>query len=522
MSLELIREVVNLSQVIGEELTQTVVENDIIVPDVKPDINRILLLDGDIYIKSTETVQDKILINGAICFKILYISDDSEQSVKSINPTANFSYDLDVPGAKSGMKSKVKCDIEHIDYNILNGRKINTRAIVKLSGKIVNDVEQEIVSGVEGIEDLEVLRENVNISYSLGENEISCSVKESFEVPAGKPAIREILRNDIKITGKDYKITEGKIIVKGELGVSTLYVGDDEARSIQFMEHEIPFSQFIDLPGIDENASCSIECRIADSLFEAVEDSDGELRKINGEVSLTISASASARKSIEVLSDAYSPQMRLNLDKEPVSLEESIAESKSQIILKDTITLESGAPEIVEIFNVLCKPSLSDCKISDNRLSLEGVVNYNMLYLSNSAEQPVLCSRQEELFKHGIDIKGVKPGMRCEVDLDIEHCSYSMVSSNEVEVRLILIATARVSSQYSLPLIAKVAESPMEDKRTSSRPSIIIYFAQPGDTLWKISKKYSTSVRAVQKVNQISDTDPILPGQQIIIPGRVF
>lgn len=521
MSLELIREAVSLSQSIGKELTQTVVENDIIVPDIKPDVSRILLLDADIFVKGTEVVHDRIQINGTIGFKILYISDDPEQNVKSINSNVNFSQDLDVPGAREGMRGQVKCDIEHVDYSILNGRKINTRAILRLEGKVINDIQQEIVRELDGIEDLQVLREETGINCSLGKNETELSLKELLEVPAGKPTIVEVLRNDIKITGKDFKVTEGKVMAKGELSVSTLYISDDEGQSIQSMEHGIPFSQLIDFDDVDENCSCEVEYRITDSSFDAQEDSDGELRLLTGDVSLVISVSAVTRKSIEVISDAYSPNLRLSLEKEPVTLEEIAAENKSQIILKDTLTLEEDAPDITEVFNVLCKPSLSEYKITDNKLHLEGLVNYNVLYLSNSTEDPVYCSKREEFFRHSIDLRGIRAGMDCEVDLDVEHCNYSMVSSNEVEVRLILNATVKVTNPYTLPLIVKATETPLDDKRSASRPSIIIYFAQPGDTLWKISKKYFMTINDVQKANNIGENDAILPGQQVIIPNKI-
>jgi len=48
MSLELVRESTKVNYVVGEELAQTIVEHDIIVPDVNPDVARILLIDGEI------------------------------------------------------------------------------------------------------------------------------------------------------------------------------------------------------------------------------------------------------------------------------------------------------------------------------------------------------------------------------------------------------------------------------------------------------------------------------------------
>ena len=53
MSLETVKESAKISYVIGEDSTQTIVEHDIIVPDVNPDVARILLLDGEVSVGDT-------------------------------------------------------------------------------------------------------------------------------------------------------------------------------------------------------------------------------------------------------------------------------------------------------------------------------------------------------------------------------------------------------------------------------------------------------------------------------------
>ena len=521
MSLELIKEAVRINQVIGQETTQTIVENDIIVPDVKPDIARILLLDGDAFIGNTETVQDKILVNGTVRYKILYVSDDPEQPVKSINTSSPFNYAIDIPSARQGMKCRVKCDIEHMEYDILNSRKVNVKTIINISGKVSNQVEQNIVNDFDGIEGIQVLRNMTSINFYIGSNEANCPVRETVEVPAGKPTIREILRNDVKITGKDYKLTDNKVVAKGELNISTLYVGDDENRSIQFMEHEIPFTQFIDLPGVDEDACCEVEFNIADSSFEAEEDSDGELRFLKGEVIVNVFVDSFGKKEIELVEDAYSPNSRMSLEKDIFKTEELVTENKSQIILKETVEISEESPDIAEVFNVLSKPSLSEARLADDRIVLEGVLESNVLYLANSAEQPIFCSEQEIPFKHAIDVKGIKSDMGCTVEMNIEHCSYSMVSAREVEIRFVTSVIVRISNQVEIPVVARASEQALDDKRQDSRPSITIYFTQPGDNLWKIAKKYSITMDELKRVNGISADDDVDPGEQIIITRKL-
>ena len=521
MSLELVKETVRLNQTIGEDSTQTIVENDIIVPDIKPDIARILLLDGDAYINNVEAALDKLLIGGTVRYKILYISDDPEQSLKSINTTTGFQYTMDIPNVRQGMQCRVKSDVLHMEYEILNSRKVNVKAIVSLSGRVTSQIDQFITQDFEGVEGIQVLRSSVRVNSYIGDSETVCPVRETLEIPAGKPTILEILRNDVKITGKEFKLSENKIVVKGELNVSTLYISDDEARSIQFMEHEIPFSQFIDLPGIDEGSYSNVEFEAGEMSFEAAEDADGELRQLKCEAMLNVYVECFCKKELELVEDAYSPNSRISLEKEQLKMEELLAENKSQITLKETVEIEVDSPDVSEVFNVLGKLSLSESEITDDRIVLEGVIGCNILYLAGNEEQPVFCADREIPFKQVLDVKGARAGMGLDVEMDIEHCGYSMVSAKEVEVRFVIGLLTRVSSQVMVPVVERALDQPLDDKRLAEQPSITIYFTQQGDTLWKIAKKYYTTIDEIRRDNDCGIIDVLPAGEQILIPRKI-
>lgn len=521
MSLELIKETVKVNQIIGEDRTRTVVDNDIIVPDTKPDIARILLLDGDVYITGTEAVQEKVHINGMIRYKILYASDDPEQPVKSISTNTSFQHSLNIADVRSGMNARAKCEIEHVDYEVLNSRKVNVKAILDISAKVFSQLEQSVARDFDGAEEIQVLKTGQEVSSYLGCTESKFPLRELMEIPAGKPAIRELLRNDIRITGKDFKLSEGKVVAKGNINISTLYIGDNEAGSIQYIENEIPFAQFMDLNDIDENSRCELDFSITDSDFSAEEDSDGELRLLKSEVTLGIYAQGYEKKQIEIIDDAYSPGYRLTLDKEQIRMEELAAENKSQFVLKDTVYIEDGEPEISEVFNIICKPSFSDCIIENDRASLEGVVSCSVLYIAADTEHPVMCSVQDIPFKHQIELKGLRTDMACDVELDIENFSYNMASSREVEARLSISVAAKAIRQAAVDTVARVIEAPLDDKRGILQPSLTIYFTQPGDTLWKVAKKYYVTTEDIKKINNLPESGEISTGLQIIIPRKL-
>ncbi len=517
MSLDLIKEAFRVNNLLGEDTIQTVIENDIIVPDTKPDIARVLLLDGDVFVTGCDTGTDRVVTSGCVVCKILYISDDEARSVKSITSNIPFSYALDLPGVRSGMKCRTKGILEHMDYNLLNGRKINVKAILSLSCKAHDEIEREYSSGVVGLDDIQLLKDNVLLSSFLGSNKVNYVIKEDLDLPSTKPTIAEVLRNDVKISGKDFKIADGKVIVKGDIGISTLYIADDESRSMQYIENEVAFTQFVELDGVDEDTIVDVDYDLVDYKVEAVEDLDGELRNIRAEVTLNIYANGTSKRIAEVLADAYSPKSRISLEKSTIDLDEIFAESRSQIIIKDTVDLRECTPEVSEIFNVLCRYNASECRIENDKVVVEGAVQNNLLYLANNEEQPIFCFKKDIPFKQDIEIRGANSDMKPEVSLELEHCNYSMISSDQVEIRVVIGVKTKVEAKKKLPVIHKAVEGLPDEKKQQAMPSVIIYITQPGDNLWKIAKRYGTTVDILMKVNNLTDRDILTVGQQIIV-----
>ena len=52
--------------------------------------------------------------------------------------------------------------------------------------------------------------------------------------------------------------------------------------------------------------------------------------------------------------------------------------------------------------------------------------------------------------------------------------------------------------------------------------SVIIYSVDKGYTLWKLAKKYNTTIEELVKINDIENPEIIIIGQKLIIPGRAI
>ncbi|HOJ10866.1 MAG TPA: DUF3794 domain-containing protein [Clostridiales bacterium] len=523
MSLDLAREVIKVSNIINREITQIIVENDIIVPDTKPDVVKILIAEAEAYTTSAvvNTDEKSTFIKGIIRYKILYKPDDPDIDIKSININAEFSHEMDTPVAGKDVRNIVKCLAEHVECEIINGRKINTKTILQLNSKVMAEEEYVLINDISDNGDIQVLRNNMEINNFIGSSEALYTIKESMEVPEGNPPIREILSNDVKIINKDFRLSDNKVIVTGEMNIVTLYAGDDQESSIRLMEHATPFTQFVDLSGINDESDCEIGYEVRDYSFEAAEDADGELRVMNMEVEVSINVYGSVRKNIDIVHDAYGLRSGVTLDKKVVKTEEKVTENISQAVLKDTATIGEGNPEIVEIINMVSKPVLTDYKVQEDKIEIEGFVANNLIYLSNNSEQNMSCLQSDIPLKQTIDIKGVKPGMACEIELLTEHANYSMLSSKDVELRLVVGVVSKVYKNVEKHIIEKAIEIPFDESRKADKKAgIIVYFIQPGDTLWEIAKKYTTTVNDIQRVNMFQDQDSIDDGMQILITRK--
>ena len=61
-------------------------------------------------------------------------------------------------------------------------------------------------------------------------------------------------------------------------------------------------------------------------------------------------------------------------------------------------------------------------------------------------------------------------------------------------------------------------ENKTEEIKKDCAYSMIIYFAKPGDTLWKIAKRFNSTVEDIARVNGIEDVNNLQVGRQLFIP----
>ena len=87
-------------------------------------------------------------------------------------------------------------------------------------------------------------------------------------------------------------------------------------------------------------------------------------------------------------------------------------------------------------------------------------------------------------------------------------------SGSDLDVKLILDVNTHIENVSLFDIIKDIVDEKLD---ISTLDSINIYVVKPGDNLWKIAKKYKTSVEKIVKTNNIENPDVINVGEKILI-----
>ncbi|SES94695.1 LysM domain-containing protein [Natronincola peptidivorans] len=516
MAVELMKDLLKVDKLVGENTVQAIIEGDILAPDAKPDITRVVAMDGNIQVNKQETQDNKILVEGNLQFKVLYASDKGEEPLYSIDSSTDFKEVIELEGITPQMKNEVTAEVEHIDYTLNNERKIGVKAVINMAGKVAEETQVEITKDLEGMEDIEVLKETLQYTDIIGTNSSDTLVKDAFELEADLPEMKEILKWYATPVEKETKITDGKVIVGGNLIIEVLYIGEEEEQPLNVIKKEMPFTHFIEIPEAYNDMGYKLKMKTEEIYTDIKENADGERKILEVEGIVHIEATVMENQKREVVVDAYSPSKGLNLEKSRLELKENLGIHRSQVLLRETIDLPANHPPMAQIFSINAKPIVTDYSIIENKAMLEGVLETTIIYTSEEGIQPIYSYMQEIPFRHPIEIDGLTSEMNVDIELLVQDLDYDRINEEQVEVKMNIGTTCEAYSIKAIDVISHVEERE-EAVDITKRPSLTIYFFQEGDSLWKIAKKYHTTVQDIMTNNEIENPEDIKPGDQIII-----
>lgn len=507
--MELSKTELYLCDTIIKGTTQAMSDGEVIVPDVKPDILKILQVDAQASITDRYIENGRLYINGRVDYKVLYVPDSDGERIKSILTSMDFRQTADAAGAEPGDNIIAAAEVERVEFNATNSRKLRLRSVIRIDYEVCRINETELCTGSDA--DVECEYDSVDIECTTHLLTHEFTVKERIEVPAGQNSIAEILKTDVAITEPEYKTVTGKIIIKANADISVLYADDNG--EVKFIEAELPFTEVLDAEGMGDQTVCDIDFAVLGVMCEAEEDQDGDMRIAAVDIDVCAAVRGTENVSCDIMRDCFVPYHKTEIGRENVNITRTVCRPSIQNSIREIIDVPDNVPGVAGVYNVIADAVVTKSELQGKRLLCEGKIDVYVLYLTDSAESPVYSIRKEIPFSYVTECDGAAGDEEIELKASVGHIGYNLNSSGDIELRCLVRIDGRLISRETIGNIVSV-----ETEDMPSRSGIFIYFVKDGDTLWDISKRYAVPRDRIARYNSIENDMPCR-GAKLFIPA---
>ena len=514
--MELLKKYIHMSRGKGEAVTQITLDDDFNVPDVKPDLIRIIMDRGEIRLDETSITQGHVWLKGVLKFSMLYRSDQDAGKIDSLVGEIPFQESLAMDGVNEYDSAKVTWEMEDLSLGIINSRKVSVKALVVLKATVDENYDEELVTGAEESDRFQILNNSVTAMALLLSQKDTYRFKEEIVLPSNKPNIRQILWKSVQLRGVEMKLGENQLNIKGEALIFVLYEGEDEEERLQWVENALPFVGMIDCPGSTEDMISDISYQIAGVELEAKPDYDGEERMLHLELVLDLEIKIFSEEENQMVEDMYSIEAKINPVYEDATLEKLLVRNFSKCRIAEKMNVDQNQESILQICASEGNAVVEQTEIVTDGIQVEGTLQVGVLYVTTDDKMPVASMRDVLPFHYLIEVPGINKNCRYHLQAGIDQMTPVMTDSTQVELKAVINLNCIVFERQEIKKMTEVEEEPLDMEALQESPGIIGYIAKEQDRLWDIAKENYTTIADIVSTNQMS-SEQIKAGDKILI-----
>ncbi|MBR2902691.1 MAG: LysM peptidoglycan-binding domain-containing protein [Clostridia bacterium] len=514
--MEIIKETFNSYREIGRETLQAKVENDCIVPDVKPDVAEIVLATSSVTQMNARPYTDRVVISGQITYRVIYA--DENGGYDSMAVPGDFTTTVWVQGASPDSICLLNGTTVSTECGIINSRKINLKTMVELSVEIMGSEEIQLFTGVNSDNSMEIVTEQTQILESAGHLHFCKDLVSTLEAPQGGDMIGKILHFDMSPTDISRTVDYDRITIAGNMRMSVLYTGTD-SNTIMLLEREVPFEVQEDSKGLLPETLLRTVITLESPYAQIVNDSDGEPTVIELGATLCVEGLAGTLRTVDYIKDGYSIELPLSAEKQPISFMSGIWHSTETVSFTEELMLPEA--QVGEIVGVWAHLDNLEGTNHENTAAVKGNLSVNVLY-TEQGNKGLMGASFSVPVNTAWDMSRCEGCRVCDVIGSIKNISCAVNSPVRLGLRFSVGMEIYTCSREGIQQVC--------DFLTDSRGfpanfscGMVVYYPEKGETLWDVAARYMVTVEELKALNGIDgNTIPtriFLPGKQIISKG---
>lgn len=511
MELNLTNESICINEVVFDGVLEQPIELDYLLPDYCQSIFKVLKCKITPKITSQRIMNGKLLIDGVAYIKVIYVSEES-YCIKSISQKQVFSKSMDLKEPYENGMITAYCKTDYVNCRVVNQHRLDIRGAVSIKATIICAKKIDVISKASGM-GVQINHKNVT---ALGQRLCTSkefSIKEELELAYGKPPMSEVLDYQANAVLSDYKLIQNKVVVKGEIMLHLLYSTNEDNNKPEIMEYTIPISQILDVAGINEEYQCIFLFDITNVDISLKADGDGDCKCFDSEFIVRAVVEANKNDETQLINDIYSTGYEVQTNSNKMKIEQLLNVINESCICKNSIKIPQN--EVSCVYDIICEFANESAKYNNGALEVSGNLNISILALDNE-NMPVMidkttpcemriecaCCDDDVMFVPHITITGV---------------SYSLIASDEIEVRAEIKVVGNLYKYCFYNVVNQITIDENNKKENKDDAVLRLYFANKGEKVWDIAKKFNTSVDAIVTENSL-ESDTLASKGMLLIP----
>lgn len=521
--MELIKRNIHMDRIKRANVMQFTMEEDLNLPEDKPDISTLNLEKGEIVLEEIRPGTDEVLVRGKFCYGILYHTQEAGSSLVLLSGAIPFEEKIHMEGALPTDAVNVNGTVEDFTVNMINSRKLNLQALLCLSAQIEEIYDEELPVGIREEDS------HTGVEYRISPLEVTqlaiCKndifrKKEEIPLPSSYPNVYQILWSNISLRDVEFRPQEEKLSIQGDIQIFVLYEAEGEERSVRSYETTIPLNGMLECQGCREDLLPDIHYSLLKQEHGQPEltiqpDLDGEERILGLECALELNIRLYEEEKLDILRDVYGVTREVIPDTRNIGIRKLLARITGKTKVTDHRKAEIGSP-VLQVLHSEGNATIDHQEITEEGIRLQGSIDLTVLCITENDETPYISTREQIPYEYTLNVTGMTADDQAKIHCEIEQLQVNLLEGEELDVKAVLSFSTTVMKNIVLNAIEQVTEQNMDSAVPAAMPGAVIYIAAPGDDLWSIGRRYHMPVKTMKELNAL-ESDELRPGQKVLL-----
>ncbi|MGI6269583.1 MAG: DUF3794 and LysM peptidoglycan-binding domain-containing protein [Candidatus Howiella sp.] len=510
MELNILEQGLATNRTIFEQSLEQSIDTEFTLPDYYPEVERILKCRVVPRLSSKALNGGTLVIDGTAAITLIYASAEGE--ISGFDYQVPFSKTVDSACAQAEPSDGlfVFCGVllDYATCRAVTPRRISVRGSVVMKPKVVCRKTVEIIADIDD-DCVQTQKGETKATVPVSVTEKQFSLEEEMEIPQGKPTALSVIRSSATAIVTECKIISNKAVVKGRLCIDALYRAES---GCECFKNEIPFNQIIDVFGIDEDCAATARAEICAFDLRTKTGMSGEARTFVADARVGLCIEAFCERDVALIYDAFSTRFRENISRSDIALERFVQGADETFLCKKTIEFPDGT--FSGLTDVWCDAGGETVRAEGDTIIIAGEIT--VCILGQDAQSGAVFYERPAPFEYRLRLNKTPENLRCIPQVQISGLDYELGGTGRVEIRAELKITAAVTETVTVSVLSDFSLDE-DNPKSRGESALVIYFADQGEKLWDIAKRYNTSPTEIASVNEL-EAEKLDNGRMLLIP----